>query len=290
MFDLKLKNVRQLQAKASCLLESEQEAWWLLEHVTGISRSLLIAQPEQELTDDQVAYYVSLVTRRINDCEPLQYLIGTVPFCDLELIVRSPILIPRPETEEWVWRVIALCKKDRNRIMKVLDLCTGSGCIALALAHHCPWLTVIAVDNNADAITLAEENKMKYHLNNVQIIKSDLYQELGMQRFDLIVTNPPYLSEQEYSEIDVSVRDWEDRSALVAEDNGNACYKRIIDGLKDHLTPIDKKEAANRHIVFFAELGEHVEPIVHYYQKQISPYVFIENDLQEKPRLLVGAV
>lgn len=259
----------------------------MLEYVLNATQAELYARHDLLVSDSIQQQLEVLVRRRVNDQEPLQYILGHTPFCDLDLIVRSPILIPRPETEEWVWRVIEQCRFERDRIRTVLDLCTGSGCIALALAYHCPWLMVTAIDNNPQAVVLAQENQQKYSLNNVIIIESDLYQALGNQKFDLIVTNPPYLADYEYHVLDESVRRFEDRHALVAEEDGLACYKNIIDRLSDHL---NIQSPGIKQVVFYAELGLQPDLVAEYYRKMVSSDCIIEHDLQGKRRVLVGFI
>ena len=214
---------------------AEQEAWWMVEAITGRSKSALCAMHELMLSPAQQELLDDWIRQRIEDKKPLQYILGSVPFCDLSLRVRPPVLIPRPETEEWVTWLIDVLKQRCQQPLRILDLCSGSGCIALALAHHFPQATVVGVDINPEAIALALENRALSALHNVSFVQSDLYQNLGDASFDLIVSNPPYISEAEYEYLTDDVKQWEDRRALVADDNGMHLYSRIIAQARAHL-------------------------------------------------------
>ncbi|KAI9496011.1 S-adenosyl-L-methionine-dependent methyltransferase [Zychaea mexicana] len=176
--------------------------------------------------------------------KPLQYILGTQPFGDLEIVTRPPVLIPRWETEEWVHRLIdillphvkAKSQGAQERPFRVLDICTGSGCIALALAAHLPphRTQIIATDISDDAIALAQHN---YHdnksliQNHVDFQQVDVFSD-AMQRmdpFDLIVSNPPYITFDDYKDLDPDVKQWEDVRALVADEDGMAVHRRIVE-------------------------------------------------------------
>jgi release factor glutamine methyltransferase len=217
---------------------AEQEAWWILETITGLSKARLLFLNTQTLTQDQELTLEKMLKQRIEEKKPLQYILGSVPFCNLEILVRPPILIPRPETEEWVSWLINLFDPIKQEPLKILDLCTGTGCIALALAHAFSQSSVIGIDINPEAINLANDNKSHNAIKNVTFLYSDLYAALNaLQPFHLIVSNPPYITEKEYASLDPSVTTWEDRQALVAEHEGMAIYERIIQNAHTYLTP-----------------------------------------------------
>lgn len=203
----------------------EHYAWWILEAITQQSRAqLMTAQisPKQKQTID--AWLHALV----HEHTPLAYLIGSVPFGDLTINVRPPILIPRNETEAWVHALIEkLMPIAQTTRLKILDLCTGSGCIALALAHKLN-ADVYAIDISADALALARENAHKNGITNVTFIASDLFEKIPTDlRFDLIVANPPYIGAHEWGTLEPSVKQWEDVRALIAADDGYALIKQI---------------------------------------------------------------
>lgn len=220
--------VARLQACYDDALLCEQYAWWLLEHLTARSRSQLLTSTSYALSDAQRktvnAWLIALTEKHM----PIQYILGSVPFLDLTIVVQPPVLIPRPETELWCAWLIEQLTPCAQQPLKILDLCSGSGCIALALAHALPNAHVTAIDNAPHALTLGAHNAQLNNIHNVTFLASDLFERLGDQRFDLIVSNPPYISTDEFKQLDASVALWEDTHALVADDDGYALIKKII--------------------------------------------------------------
>ncbi len=218
--------------------EQEQVAWWLVQALTKKSKAQLIAQKEIALTEKQEQQLAQWVEQHSKNLKPLQYILGSVPFCDLDIIVKSPVLIPRPETEEWCYNLIEQLKKLPNKKIKILDLCTGSGCIALALAKALPEVQVTGTDISDDALALAKKNAKHNNILNVTFIKSDVYGRVPKESaFDLIVANPPYIAETEWEQLSPMVKKWEDRHALVANQEGLAIIRRIIDKAHTFLIP-----------------------------------------------------
>ena len=204
-------------------------AWWLLEKVTGKSTTELIAHANKPLSPVEKTALATITKELCEEHKPLQYILGSIPFLSLEITVRPPILIPRPETEYWCSVIIEQLKNLKNERLTILDLCTGSGCIALAFAQSFPQAHVYAVDLSSDACGLTEENALRNNITNITIVQSDLFSVLPREvKFDLIVSNPPYISPQEWTTLEESVRRWEDTSALVAEQGGLALLKKII--------------------------------------------------------------
>ncbi len=230
------KIVKKLVLKKIPLLLASQEAWWMLEALTQMSRAKLLCEKELVLSSKDQKILDEWIVLRTEKHMPLQYILGSVPFCDLDITVKSPILIPRPETEEMVTWLIDIIKQEKVGSLKILDMCTGSGCIGLALAHNFPKSQVVGVDINPMAIELASENKKINSIVNAKFILSNLYDKLKSDQFDIIITNPPYLSHTEYDEVSDSVKKWEDEKALVAADNGMYFYHHIIKSAKKHLS------------------------------------------------------
>lgn len=217
--------------------------WWLLESITGLSKlQLLTTKPL--ISDQHYTTLVDYLHRHFQEHYPLQYLLKSVPFCGLTIHVEPPILIPRPETEEWVTAFIKHCRTHNNQSLKILDMCTGSGCIGLALAHALPHAQVYLVDISEQALSLAQKNGTFNNITNVTYIQSDLYSHLFDERFDAIVSNPPYLSKAEYAALDPVVKNWEDKNALLADDDGLACIQRIINGAHTHLVNHTKNDSS----------------------------------------------
>lgn len=207
----------------------QQYAWWMLQALCKKTKTELIIQETVMLSPAQQHTLEQWMTLLIADKMPLQYILGTVPFADLEILVEPPTLIPRPETEEWCLYIIEHLLTLRHKKIKILDVATGSGCVALACAYYLPQSKIVATDIADAALELTEKNIEHNKIMNVTTIKSDLFASIpqGMQ-FDIILSNPPYIAETEFAQLDDSVTRWEDHAALVADDNGLAIIKQII--------------------------------------------------------------
>lgn len=203
-------------------------AWWLLEKVTKKSRLTLITSNYQ-LSDDEKKLLDQWLKEHLKDNKPLQYILETVPFGPLELTVAPPVLIPRPETEQWCARVIKNLSRVKNKSFTILDMCTGSGAIGLWLAKEFPKAHIYAVDISEQALRCAENNAQKNNINNVRYIQSDLFSEVAHNlRFDIIFSNPPYVSEDEWKTMNPTITEWEDKKAFVAQNEGLALIQKII--------------------------------------------------------------
>jgi release factor glutamine methyltransferase len=214
---------------------SRQEAWWLLEWATGKSKEQLLTG-HNELSEEIILKIDAAVKKIDQESMPLAYVIGHVPFGDLTIDVQAPILIPRPETEEWVYRLIEKLQPEKEKISTILDLGTGSGCIALALAHAFPRAHVTASDINPRALELAKQNARKNGINNICFIESDLFKNIAQKSFDLIVSNPPYIAHYYQVTLSDSVINWEDHRALFAPKNGLELIEKIIEQLPNRLS------------------------------------------------------
>jgi len=222
------------------LVLAKQEAWWFLEKITEKSQVQIALLDKLELSPSQIASLNDWINQRVNEKKPIQYILGYVPFCDSMINVVPPILIPRPETEEWVsWLIgkITAIKTISYTPLNILDLCCGSGCIAIALAKKFSQFKIMGSDINPKAIKLSLENKVLNKIENVDFVQSDLFnifQKNGL-KFDLIVSNPPYISLDKWKDLDESVKFWEDEKALIAENDGLKIYEQIIKSLKFYL-------------------------------------------------------
>lgn len=208
--------------------EAEQVAWWLLQAATGKTKEQLLTHNHTAITATVAQKLDTMIDEHIVDHKPIAYIIGSVPFLDLTIFVEPPTLIPRPETEEWVARLIQQLQPVAHQRLTILDLCTGSGCIALALAQALPRAHIVGIDIAPAAVALAQRNAAYNKITNVSFVESDLYTQLPSQQFDLIVSNPPYISQQQWRDLPVAVRNWEDEGALIADDQGLAAIARII--------------------------------------------------------------
>lgn len=203
-------------------------AWWLIEWLTQKSQTQLRAQNYQ-LTPEQEKTLTSVLHEHIVEHKPLQYILGTLQFLDLTLTVKPPILIPRPETEYWCSELIAQLKQLEKQDFTILDMCSGSGCIGLAFAQVFPQARVYAVDILPQACDLVRDNAHKNNIKNIHVVESDLFAALpGDISFDIIISNPPYISHDEWLELDPSVKNWEDYRALVSPNNGLELITKLL--------------------------------------------------------------
>lgn len=201
----------------------KRDAEILLGFVTGKSRSWIVAFDDAELDDAQLAQLNALLARRV-DGEPIAHLVGEREFWSLPLRVNAATLIPRPDTEVLVEQALAHLPSSAALL---LDLGTGTGAIALALASERPDCQVIGCDRIPAAVELAQENAQRLHINNAQFMLSHWFNHLPAQRFDLIVSNPPYIDAADEHLQQGDVR-FEPLSALVADDQGLADLRYII--------------------------------------------------------------
>jgi release factor glutamine methyltransferase len=188
------------------------DAELLLGRVLGASRSGLVVERERELTDAELASFHALVERRARR-EPLAYVLGEWGFRRLTLKADSRALVPRPETEVVVERCLALLGE--LAAPQVLDVGTGSGAIALAIADEHPGARLTAVDSSEEAVALATENVQETGLaERVRVLVRDIDDDLPAGPFDLVVANPPYVRAEEIEQLDPEVREWEPRGAI----------------------------------------------------------------------------
>ncbi len=264
---------------------AEQEAWWLVEKLLKKSRTALMLAREIELTPEQSLKLSQWVVQRTQQRKPLQYILGSVPFCGLDILVHPPTLIPRPETEEWTSWLIAQLQPLKNEKLEILDLCSGSGCIALALAQALPNSRVTGIDLSGDAVHLSRENKKHTKTENVTFLESDLFEDIDLEaRFDLIVSNPPYIDEAQYKSLGEEVLFWEDKNALVAKNKGLAVYERIIAQAAGFLNSRSPIASGNIPQIVF-EIGyEQGAAVASLLQKAQFTNVTVHKDLEQKDR------
>ena len=210
----------------------------LLGYVLGMERIELYTQFDKIVAKEQLDKLHDLV-KRVGENEPIAYITGKSEFYSLELEINRDCLIPRPETELLVERAIEFLRQ-RNDRQFVCDLCTGSGCIAVAIAKNHPKAQIIATDISDSALKVAAKNVEKYKLaERIKLLCGDLFDpivpQLDEAKFDLIVCNPPYVSTAEYERLDRNVKDYEPAESLVGGVDGLDVYKRIIEKANDFL-------------------------------------------------------
>ncbi|HEY6836722.1 MAG TPA: peptide chain release factor N(5)-glutamine methyltransferase [Gaiellaceae bacterium] len=194
------------------------------------ARALLYAELDRELTPEREAAFEANVARRVRR-EPLAYILGEWGFRRLTLKTDRRALIPRPETEIVVERALAHIRDDSGP--DVLDVGTGTGAIALAIADEHPGARITAIDASADALALARENRELTGIDGrVELVEHDLTDGLGSSRFDLVVSNPPYVEPEELRTLQPEVRDWEPHAALVANGATEAVARAATEALR----------------------------------------------------------
>ena len=210
----------------------------LLSHVLELKRIELYTQFDKPVGKPELDKLRELV-KRAGENEPIAYLVGKTEFYSMEIDVTPDCLIPRPETELLVQRAIEFLRT-RHGIQSVCDLCTGSGCIAAAIAKNYPDVRIIATDICDAALAVAATNIQKHQLQErITLLSGDLFEpiipQLDTGQFDLIVCNPPYVSSSEYEKLDKNVKDYEPRLALFAGEDGLDIYRRIIEKVEKFL-------------------------------------------------------
>lgn len=215
-------------------------AEWLLCYVLGLKRIELYTQFNKVVGQEQLSQLHELV-KRASAHEPIAYLTGKKEFYSLEFEITKDCLIPRPETELLVERAIEFLRT-RNGEQFICDICTGSGCIAVAIARNFANCRIVATDISDAALAVAEKNVAKHGLmNRIKLLQGDLFEPviagLGPAKFDLIECNPPYVSEPEYQKLAPNVKNFEPKSALAAGNDGLDIIKKIIADAGQHLKP-----------------------------------------------------
>ena len=213
--------------------EANLEANLLLQHVLHVNRAWVITHERDELNADQQAKFQLLLKRR-QDGEPIAYIVGFREFYGLQLKVSSVTLIPRPDTETLV--EAALDKIPLDKAWHILDLGTGSGAVALAIAKHRNDCKITAVDQSSDALSVTLENAQSLKLNNLRLIESNWFSELQGELFDVIVSNPPYIAQDDEHLKQGDLR-FEPISALASGADGLDDIRKIVRDAPDYLKP-----------------------------------------------------
>jgi len=230
--------VHNLLLEASTLI-ARRDAELLLAHTLCQPRIWLLAHPEAELTEAEVASFLTLTARRAGG-EPAQYLTGTQEFFGLELRVTPAVLIPRPETEHLVEAALAW-SKTQIKPLRFLDIGTGSGAIAIAIAANEPAAEIIATDISAAALAIARDNALRLGVSDrIRFVQSDLLSALDSAAdipFDAIVSNPPYIPSTDAATMQREVVAHEPHSALFAGPDGLNIYRRLIPAAYTTLRP-----------------------------------------------------
>ncbi|HTZ89214.1 MAG TPA: peptide chain release factor N(5)-glutamine methyltransferase [Alloacidobacterium sp.] len=206
--------------------QPRRDAELLLLHAIERDRAFLLAHPDSEITAEQQAQYEEWLLRRAAH-EPIQYILGEQEFYGLTFVVSPDVLIPRPETEHLVEALLARVPHDGP--LRIADVGTGSGAIAVVLANALLQAQVTALDISEAALAVARRNAETHQVaERVRFLKSDLLRAVAGESFDAIVSNPPYVAEVDWGSLEPQVRDYEPACALFAGPSGLDIYERLI--------------------------------------------------------------
>lgn len=232
-------NRRQAITKACLLLrrqgKEESLARFLLMYMLEESPQLFSNCMSEQMSKENEEKYFSLIEKHIKEDVPLSHLVGFEYFYDRKFKVTKDVLSPRMETEELIYKVIEYVKANNKNNLKILDLCTGSGIIAITLKKELDeiLIDVVASDISEEAIEVAKENA-QYHDTDVRFIQSDIFNNID-DKFDIIVSNPPYIDRKDEVTMKENVLKYDPHLALFAEEEGMYFYRKIIEQAKDYL-------------------------------------------------------
>lgn len=232
-------NRRQAITKACLLLrrqgKEESLARFLLMYMLDESPQLFLNCMSEQMSKENEEKYFSLIEKHIKEDVPLSHLVGFEYFYDRKFKVTKDVLSPRMETEELIYKVIEYVKATNKNNLKILDLCTGSGIIAITIKKELEQVSVdvIGSDISEEAIEVAKENA-QYHDTDVRFIQSDIFNNID-DKFDIIVSNPPYIDRKDEVTMQDNVLKYDPHLALFAEEEGMYFYRKIIEQAKDYL-------------------------------------------------------
>lgn len=240
MLQAENKTITRLLQEAAAYLSgkqipfSRQEAELLLSSLLSLRRIDLYTRPDRLASMEEESLFWDRVRRR-GEREPLQYITGEVEFDGLSLAIQPGVFIPRPETE----LMVEFVQNQLPPPQAILDLCTGSGALAIALANRYPAAKVVAVDCSEAALAVARLNAERHQCGaRITFLKGDLFEPLPKESlFDLILCNPPYIPERDRPDLQPEVRDYEPAAALFAPEEGTAFYRRILEKVSPFLAP-----------------------------------------------------
>lgn len=256
------------------IAEWELDAWYLLEYVTGCTRHEYLLHPEQEVTAFKEQTYEELIQKRSFHI-PLQYLTGCQEFMGLSFFVDEHVLIPRQDTEILVEEAL---RQVRDGI-KILDMCTGSGCILLSILKNRPKITGIGVDLSKEALGIAEKNRE--HLGIAcEFLQSDLFSQVT-GTYDMILSNPPYIPTKDLDTLMEEVRSHEPRMALDGQEDGLYYYRKIIGQSPAYLKPES---------MLFLEIGYDQAAAVSEMMREHFLDIHVVKDLAGLDRVVYGSL
>lgn len=217
--------------KRAGISEAKLDARLLLEYVCGTDHSTLLAHPDREISDAEYDLYMECIGRR-EKREPVAYILGKWDFMGLSFDVNKNVLIPEQDTEILVEEAMRYCEDG----MRIMDLCTGSGCIALSILNYTNDTKAVCTDISEDALLVATQNAANLGMGErAKFLHTDLFPEKTVGKFDIIVSNPPYIESSVIDGLEPEVKDYEPRLALDGDEDGLVFYRRIIDSASEYL-------------------------------------------------------
>ena len=264
--------------EAAGIPSARLDAEILLAFCLDCDRMAFIRNPDQPISDAQTAAFNTLVARRLRS-EPVAYITCRKAFWSFELEVNHDVLIPRPDTEVLVEEALAVCRSQALDQPRIIDIGTGSGAIALALASEIPEAQITATDCSASALALAKKNALTLGLKkSIAFCLGDLLEPVEGS-FDLIVSNPPYIGDNEYETLAPGVKDFEPRTALLAGKSGLEFYEKLVYQAHSRL-----KENG----WLLLEIGATQAESVHALMQGLYDRIAVRNDYAGLPRVIKG--
>jgi len=249
----------------------------LLQHIIGCKKIDLYLQFENIVTPENLIILRGLIKRRVNR-EPIQYIIGSSEFYGRKFFVNKDVFIPRPETEKLIDVSIDFLSKKENPI--ILDVGTGSGCIGITIALEIPLSSVIAIDISNSALSIAKKNADRYGLKNIQFINLDILSQDINHTADMLISNPPYISQEEIPGLMIDVKDYEPMAALTDNSDGLEFYRKF----SNIIPQVIKK---NGEIILEVGRGAHLERVKEIFSKAGYDNIESVRDLNKDNRVLV---
>ena len=255
--------------------ELRELAYWIIEETTGMTRTQILTADKGTKNIPNI----EIILQKLRTHEPIQYIFGHTEWMGLDLRVTPATLIPRPETAELVEWVLSVC--DTHQPLRVLDIGTGSGCIALALKRGAPLWQITGLDISQEALEVAKENAQRNHLH-VDWLQTDILSPISDTPFpipDIIVSNPPYICNSEKKDMDARVLDYEPHSALFVPDTDPLLFYRQIASL-----------ATSPAMLFFEINEAYGNEVCEMMAKMGYTDIQLKNDMYGKPRMVFGAI
>ena len=262
--------------KSKAFENPKQEIEWLLCDLLGLKRIDLYVKFEDKINNSKLNKLKSWIKRRVKR-EPLQYITGETEFYGLKFKTTPQALIPRPETERLV--DLTLLSIGNNSDLKLLEIGAGSGCVSIAISNKKPMVNILSLDVSKDALELAETNAELNNCKNIKFLEMDFLNDVPNEKFDILISNPPYIPEKEIENIMPEVKNYEPRIALTDNGDGLTFYHRIAKRAKTLINP-------NGFILLEVGLGEHPQKVLSLFKESKFDQLELIKDFNNNERIL----